>query len=91
MIFFQHDANAVNCDSELSLQLQSAALTAFRKMAGNVDVDVPKLMSGAGHDAMAMAHLTKVSFFAPFPLRCVSEKYYRPVKMAVDGPVRLRA
>ena len=31
-------------------------------MAGNVDVDVPKLMSGAGHDAMAMAHLTKVRF-----------------------------
>ncbi|KAH9616576.1 hypothetical protein KSS87_009588 [Heliosperma pusillum] len=55
----KHDANAVNCDSELSSQLNSAALVAFQKMAGNVQVDVPKLMSGAGHDAMAMAHLTK--------------------------------
>lgn len=34
-------------------------------MAGNVEVDVPKLMSGAGHDAMAMSRLTKVSFLHP--------------------------
>ena len=57
---FQHDANAVACDSGLSLQLKSAALSAMKRMAGEALNDVPVLMSGAGHDAMAMSHLTKV-------------------------------
>ena len=47
------------------MQLKSAALLAFKKMAGNVEVEVPKLMSGAGHDAMAMAYLTRVSSRLP--------------------------
>ena len=57
---FQHDANAVVCDSELSSQLKYAAYTALRKMAGDIQDETPTLMSGAGHDAMAMSHLTKV-------------------------------
>ena len=40
------------CDSELSSQLKSAA--------GDIQDETPALMSGAGHDAMAMSHLTKV-------------------------------
>lgn len=56
----KHDAKAVKCDTELSMQLKSAALSVFKKMAGNIEVEVPKLMSGAGHDAMAMAHLTQI-------------------------------
>ncbi|XP_065634959.1 allantoate deiminase 1 isoform X1 [Quercus suber] len=56
----QHDANAVVCDSELSSQLKSAAYSALRKMASNIQDETPALMSGAGHDAMAMSHLTKV-------------------------------
>ena len=57
---FQHDANAVVCDSELSSQLKCAAYSALRKMAGDIQDETPALMSGAGHDAMAMSHLTKV-------------------------------
>ncbi|GAB2248454.1 hypothetical protein Droror1_Dr00008336, partial [Drosera rotundifolia] len=47
------------CDPDLSSELKSAARTAFKKMACKVEIKVPVLMSGAGHDAMAMAHLTK--------------------------------
>lgn len=62
---FQHDANAVICDPELSSQLKSASYTALNKMMGEIQDEVPVLMSGAGHDAMAMSHLTKVhSLFA---------------------------
>lgn len=63
MVFIQHDANAVSCDTGLSSQLKSAAYTAMTRMAGEVSDDVPVLMSGAGHDAMAMSHLTKVCSF----------------------------
>ena len=56
---FQHDANAVVCDSELSSQLKSAAYSALKKMASDIQDETPALMSGAGHDAMAMSHLTK--------------------------------
>ncbi|XP_021730782.1 allantoate deiminase 2-like isoform X2 [Chenopodium quinoa] len=80
----KHDANAVKCDNELSLQLQSAALTAFRKMAGNVDVDVPKLMSGAGHDAMAMAHLTKMGMLF---VRCRGGISHSPAEHVLDDDV----
>lgn len=57
---FQHDANAVLCDSDLSKQLKSAAYSAVARMTGEIEDEVPVLMSGAGHDAMAMSHLTKV-------------------------------
>ncbi|KAM4097958.1 hypothetical protein ACJW30_07G041000 [Castanea mollissima] len=56
----KHDVNAVVCDSELSSQLKSAASSALRKMAGDIQDETATLMSGAGHDAMAMSHLTKV-------------------------------
>ncbi|CAO2824203.1 unnamed protein product [Amaranthus hypochondriacus] len=80
----KHDANAVKCDSELSMQLQSAAHTAFRKMAGNVNVDVPKLMSGAGHDAMAMAHLTKMGMLF---VRCRGGISHSPAEHVLDDDV----
>lgn len=66
---FQHDADAVICDTGLSSQLKSASYAAVKKMAGEDVGDVPVLMSGAGHDAMAMSHLTKVCnflFYSPF-------------------------
>ncbi|KMT06151.1 hypothetical protein BVRB_7g163200 [Beta vulgaris subsp. vulgaris] len=80
----KHDANAVKCDSELSSQLQSAALTAFRKMAGNVEVDVPKLMSGAGHDAMAMSRLTKMGMLF---VRCRGGISHSPAEHVLDDDV----
>lgn len=57
---FQHDANAVLCDTELSMRLKSAAYSAVTRLTGEIQDEVPVLMSGAGHDAMAMSHLTKV-------------------------------
>lgn len=48
------------CDTGLSSQLKSAAYAALKRMTGEDVGDVPVLMSGAGHDAMAMSHLTKV-------------------------------
>nr|XP_043607742.1 allantoate deiminase 2 [Erigeron canadensis] len=56
----KHDANAVECDAGLNSQLKSAAYAALRRMTGENIGEVPVLMSGAGHDAMAMSHLTKV-------------------------------
>ncbi|KAK2635011.1 hypothetical protein Ddye_029803 [Dipteronia dyeriana] len=56
----KHDANAVMCDSELSSQLKSAAYGALKMMTRESKHEVPVMMSGAGHDAMAMSHLTKV-------------------------------
>lgn len=57
---FQHDANAVVCNEDLSSQLKSAAYSAMKRITGEEPDDVPVLMSGAGHDAMAMSHLSKV-------------------------------
>ena len=57
---FQHDANAVVCDSELSSRLKFALYSALRNMAGDIQDETPALMSGVGHDAMAISHLTKV-------------------------------
>lgn len=59
----QHDAGAVICDSDLSSQLKSATYSALKKMEGDIQDEVPTLMSGAGHDAMAISHLTKVTHF----------------------------
>lgn len=56
----QHDADAVMSNPQLSSQLKSAAQIALKKMTGENQDEVPVLMSGAGHDAMAMSHLTKV-------------------------------
>lgn len=57
----QHDAGAVICDSDLSSQLKSAAYSALKRMESDIQDEVPALMSGAGHDAMAMSRLTKVT------------------------------
>ncbi|KAJ4899855.1 Allantoate deiminase [Raphanus sativus] len=56
----KHDADAVISDPHLSLQLKSAAQSALKKITGEIQDEVPVLMSGAGHDAMAMSYLTKV-------------------------------
>ena len=64
---FQHDAEAAHCDSELTLQLKHATSSALRKMPSDIHGDVPILMSGAGHDAMAMSHLTKVRYLMHCP------------------------
>ncbi|KAM0874564.1 hypothetical protein ACQ4PT_037348 [Festuca glaucescens] len=62
----KHSAAATPCDPELTTQLERATRSAVWAMAppGNGvhrrAESTPVLMSGAGHDAMAMARLTKV-------------------------------
>ncbi|KAK2976651.1 hypothetical protein RJ640_008187 [Escallonia rubra] len=80
----KHDANAVKCDTGLSLQLKSAAYSAVKRMAGEDVDDVPVLMSGAGHDAMAMSHLTTVGMLF---VRCRGGISHSPEEHVLDEDV----
>ncbi|GKV36046.1 hypothetical protein SLEP1_g44224 [Rubroshorea leprosula] len=80
----KHDANAVICDTELSSHLKSAAYTALKRMTGENQDEVPVLMSGAGHDAMAMSHLTKVGMLF---VRCRGGVSHSPEEHVLDDDV----
>ncbi|CAI9090668.1 OLC1v1025485C1 [Oldenlandia corymbosa var. corymbosa] len=80
----KHDAKAVVCDHELSSQLKSAAYAAVNRITGEYAFDVPVLMSGAGHDAMAMAHLTKVGMLF---VRCRGGISHSPAENVLDDDV----
>ncbi|KAK8504197.1 hypothetical protein V6N13_062556 [Hibiscus sabdariffa] len=80
----KHDANAVICDQELSTRLQSAAYTAVHRMMGEIHEEVPVLMSGAGHDAMAISHLTKVGMLF---VRCRGGISHSPEEHVLDDDV----
>ncbi|KAH9316274.1 hypothetical protein KI387_024901, partial [Taxus chinensis] len=59
----KHDANAVECHKDMNFRLHNAARITMqnlplRQTCKASDV-VPMLMSGAGHDAMALSHITK--------------------------------
>ncbi|QHO05420.1 Allantoate amidohydrolase [Arachis hypogaea] len=82
--FSEHDAGAVICDSELSSQLKSAAYSALKRMEGDIQDEVPTLMSGAGHDAMAMSHLTKVGMLF---VRCRGGISHSPQEHVLDNDV----
>ncbi|XP_068655429.1 allantoate deiminase 2-like isoform X2 [Aristolochia californica] len=84
IIEHKHDAGAVHCDENLTLQLKSAAHGAVKRMAGDVHVDVPVLMSGAGHDAMAMSHLTRVGMLF---VRCRGGISHSPEEHVSDEDV----
>lgn len=56
----KHNANAAHSDRDLSLRLRKAVQSAVSRTPWGLQEDVPVLMSGAGHDAMAMSHLTRV-------------------------------
>ncbi|KAK6931893.1 Peptidase M20 [Dillenia turbinata] len=80
----KHDANAVMCNRDLSLKLKSAAYTAMKRMYGDIQEDVPELMSGAGHDAMAMSHLTRVGMLF---VRCRGGISHSPEEHVFDNDV----
>ncbi|CAL0334922.1 unnamed protein product [Lupinus luteus] len=84
IIEHKHDAGAVICDSELSSQLKSAAYSALRRMEDDIQVEVPTLMSGAGHDAMAMSHLTKVGMLF---VRCRGGISHSPQEHVLDNDI----
>ncbi|KAG5011882.1 hypothetical protein AAZX31_09G049800 [Glycine max] len=84
IIEHKHDAGAVICDSDLSSQLKSAAYSALKKMEGDIQDEVPTLMSGAGHDAMAISHLTKVGMLF---VRCRGGISHSPQEHVLDNDV----
>ncbi|XP_019426406.1 PREDICTED: allantoate deiminase isoform X1 [Lupinus angustifolius] len=84
IIEHKHDAGAVICASKLSSQLKSAASSALKRMEGDIEFEVPTLMSGAGHDAMAMSHLTKVGMLF---VRCRGGISHSPQEHVVDNDV----
>ncbi|XP_062094843.1 allantoate deiminase 1 isoform X2 [Humulus lupulus] len=80
----KHDADAVICDSELSSQLRSAAFTAVKRMRGEIQSELPVLMSGAGHDAMAISHLTRIGMLF---VRCRGGASHSPAEHVLDDDV----
>ncbi|KAI3987463.1 hypothetical protein MKX01_017161 [Papaver californicum] len=80
----KHDAEAVMCDAGLSSELKSAANSALKRVAGEIQHKVPVLMSGAGHDAMAMSHLTKVGMLF---VRCRGGISHSPAEHVLDDDV----
>ncbi|KAJ4702673.1 allantoate deiminase-like [Melia azedarach] len=80
----KHDADAVICDSNLSSQLKSASYAALKRMTGETQHEVPVIMSGAGHDAMAMSHLTKVGMLF---VRCRGGISHSPAEHVLDDDV----
>ncbi|KAK4440370.1 Allantoate deiminase 2 [Sesamum alatum] len=80
----KHDANAVACDPGLSSQLKSATYAALKRISGEDLDDVPILMSGAGHDAMAMSRLTKVAMLF---VRCRGGVSHSPAEHVSDDDV----
>ncbi|KAG0451571.1 hypothetical protein HPP92_026370 [Vanilla planifolia] len=56
----KHDAKATHSSKELSSELSQAVHSAMSGTPWRMKEEVPVLMSGAGHDAMAMSHLTRV-------------------------------
>ncbi|XP_042473555.1 probable allantoate deiminase isoform X1 [Zingiber officinale] len=80
----KHNAEAVHCDSELSRQLKQAAHSTMKKILGKNIREVPILMSGAGHDAMAMSHLTKVGMVF---VRCRGGISHSPDEYVMDDDV----
>ncbi|XP_057812029.1 allantoate deiminase 2 [Salvia miltiorrhiza] len=80
----KHDADAVACDADLSSKLKSAAYAAVRRLSGDDPDDMPVLMSGAGHDAMAMSHLTKVAMLF---VRCRGGVSHSPAEHVLNDDV----
>ncbi|RZR70865.1 hypothetical protein BHM03_00001990 [Ensete ventricosum] len=80
------DNRMVNCTIEhkLSQQLKQAAHSTVEKMPRKIKGEVPMLMSGAGHDAMAMSHLTKVGMLF---VRCRGGISHSPDEYASDNDV----
>ncbi|KAK9152207.1 hypothetical protein Syun_010516 [Stephania yunnanensis] len=80
----KHDAEAVTCDPGLRSQLRTAAYSALKRVVGEIPDEVPSLMSGAGHDAMAMSHLSKVGMLF---VRCRGGVSHSPMEYVLDDDV----
>ncbi|KAH0455233.1 hypothetical protein IEQ34_015265 [Dendrobium chrysotoxum] len=86
----KHNAKAAYCDKELSLQLQQAVHSAVSKTPWSIQEDVPTLMSGAGHDAMAISHLTRVDILYSVGMlfvRCRGGVSHSPAEHVLDDDI----
>jgi allantoate deiminase len=75
----QHSAPATPCDPELTSELKRAARST---VAGGETT--PVLMSGAGHDAMAMARLAKTGMLF---VRCRGGVSHSPEEFVADDDI----
>ncbi|KAF0904923.1 hypothetical protein E2562_038705 [Oryza meyeriana var. granulata] len=86
----KHAAAATPCDAELTSQLERATRSALLSMKAappggrHTGGETPVLMSGAGHDAMAMAKLTKVGMLF---VRCRDGVSHSPEESVQDDDV----
>ncbi|KAJ1260273.1 hypothetical protein BS78_10G219500 [Paspalum vaginatum] len=82
----KHSAAATHCDAELTSQLKRAARSTVSAMPGRRAAagETPVLMSGAGHDAMAMARLTKIGMLF---VRCRGGISHSPEESVMDDDV----
>ncbi|CAN6207012.1 unnamed protein product [Urochloa humidicola] len=82
----KHSAPATPSDPELTSQLKRAARSAVSAMPGRAAMaaETPVLMSGAGHDAMAMAKLTKMGMVF---VRCRGGVSHSPEESVMDDDV----
>uniref|UniRef100_A0A0E0E4X9 allantoate deiminase n=1 Tax=Oryza meridionalis TaxID=40149 RepID=A0A0E0E4X9_9ORYZ len=83
----KHAAAATPCDAELTSRLERATRSTISSMAAGVrraGGETPVLMSGAGHDAMAMARLTKVGMLF---VRCRGGVSHSPEESVMDDDV----
>ncbi|AQL05237.1 metallopeptidase precursor [Zea mays] len=82
----KHSAAATHCDPELTSQLKRAARSTVSAMPGRTVAagETPVLMSGAGHDAMAMARLTKIGMLF---VRCRGGISHSPEESVMDNDV----
>uniref|UniRef100_A0A0A9CIT2 allantoate deiminase n=1 Tax=Arundo donax TaxID=35708 RepID=A0A0A9CIT2_ARUDO len=81
----KHSAPATPCDPELTTQLKRAARSTVSAMPGHTAAgETPVLMSGAGHDAMAMAKLTKIGMLF---VRCRGGVSHSPEEAVMDDDV----
>ncbi|KAL5224759.1 hypothetical protein ABZP36_011398 [Zizania latifolia] len=87
----KHAAAATPCDAELTAELERAAGSTLSMMTPTAPAsyragagETPVLMSGAGHDAMAMARLTKVGMLF---VRCRGGVSHSPEESVMDDDV----
>uniref|UniRef100_A0A0E0LEE9 allantoate deiminase n=1 Tax=Oryza punctata TaxID=4537 RepID=A0A0E0LEE9_ORYPU len=91
----KHAAAATPCDAQLTLQLERATRSTMSSMTAAAAAaalpgvrgaggETPVLMSGAGHDAMAMARLTKVGMLF---VRCRGGVSHSPEESVLDDDV----
>ncbi|KAI4970041.1 hypothetical protein ZWY2020_000955 [Hordeum vulgare] len=86
----KHSAAATPCDPELTAELKRATRLAVSAMApgvhghGHAGTATPVLMSGAGHDAMAMARLTRVGMLF---VRCRGGVSHSPEEHVAEDDV----